>query len=486
MEAASLNRPYISVVVAARNDNHGGHMVGRLQAFLDSWMVQAQRYRVPSEIVVVEWNPPVDRGKLQDEFRWSDETGACPVRFVEVPREVHAAIPNAAAIPLHQMIAKNAGVRRARGQFVLCTNLDIIFSAELMQFLAARSLDPHAMYRMDRYDVDHRIPSQAGVDELLAFCAANIRRVCGREGTFETNGDNIRPVEPEDIVAAGSGIRLGRGWFNLERYRNMSMTRYVDATGEVVFERRPAGASGIVFHVEPGPSARDGSVELDLMDAGGALLDSALVDGRCKLLLEIPDAARSGRFCLRVRKGGVALVEDIRTLDLRVFAIEWWKGDSTAGTRPLQVIERIPGAGACGVHSPYAAWMLNPRYLHTNACGDFTLLSREAWFALRGYPEFPYWPTHLDALLCYSAHHAGIPEIILSDPKRVFHIEHQAVWTPESEAEREARAAARGVSMVGYGRLLDFFALMRRFNAPLIFTGENWGLAGMELPETSP
>ena len=36
--------PYISMVVAARNDNHGGNMLGRMQACLDSWMFQAQRY----------------------------------------------------------------------------------------------------------------------------------------------------------------------------------------------------------------------------------------------------------------------------------------------------------------------------------------------------------------------------------------------------------------------------------------------------------
>ena len=53
--------PYISVIVTARNDNHGVNMLGRMQAFLDSWILQAQRYDLPSEIVVVEWNPPADR-----------------------------------------------------------------------------------------------------------------------------------------------------------------------------------------------------------------------------------------------------------------------------------------------------------------------------------------------------------------------------------------------------------------------------------------
>jgi len=79
--------------------------------------------------------------------------------------------------------------------------------------------------------------------------------------------------------------------------------------------------------------------------------------------------------------------------------------------------------------------------LHTNGCGDFTLLSRDDWFALRGYPEFPIWPMHLDSLLCYAAHHAGIKEVVLREPMRIFHIEHRsgAGWTPEGEKERLAR-----------------------------------------------
>src|SRR5438445_13882718 len=81
--------PYLSVVVAARNDNHGGDMLGRMQAFLDSWIAQAQRYRLSSEIVIVEWNPPADRPKLIDVLRWPDGPSPCAIRFVEVPREIH-------------------------------------------------------------------------------------------------------------------------------------------------------------------------------------------------------------------------------------------------------------------------------------------------------------------------------------------------------------------------------------------------------------
>ena len=492
---ADPNAPYISVVVAARNDNHGGDMNTRMQAFLDSWIGQAQRYGLPSEIVVVEWNPPAGRGPLKDEFRWPRSLAPCSVRFIEVSRELHAAIPNAQAIPFHQMIAKNAGVRRARGQFVLCTNLDIIFSAELMQFLAGRTLDPKAMYRMDRYDIDKDVPANVPVDDLLAFCRTHVNRVSAREGTFATNGDNLRPVEPDDIVAPDSGLKLGRGWHDLEKYKDSPMLRYVESRCELAFERPAGSRPNILIDAEIGPSANEGGIDLDLLDPNGMQLDSARIDGHCQVKLTVPGDLAPGRARFRLRNGGLAMLQDVRMLDLRVFGIRWENGASSqsaaapaASGWKLDVVKRAPGldrTGNCPCRSPHAAHMRNALYLHTNACGDFTMLAREAWLALRGYPEFPTWPTHLDAVLCYAAHHAGFREVMLEDPMRIFHIQHEAIWTPVTEAQREERAASRGIPLIGYMTLMGQFHHMRRFNVPVIFSGADWGLGDAELPEST-
>ena len=74
-----------------------------------------------------------------------------------------------------------------------------------------------------------------------------------------------------------------------------------------------------------------------------------------------------------------------------------------------------------------------PTHLHTNGCGDFTLMSLEDWLDLRGYPEFDMYSMHLDSVLCYSAHNCGIVEEVLEAPMRIYHIEHSAGsgWTPE-------------------------------------------------------
>src|ERR1035441_10312403 len=125
--------PYLSVVVTARNDDHGGNLLGRMQVFVDAWINQAKRHNLSSELIVVEWNPPAGRDRLAQALRWPGDTGPCEVRIIEVPPEVHARYRQAAALPLYQMIAKNVGIRRARGEFILATDIDILVSDQLVQ-----------------------------------------------------------------------------------------------------------------------------------------------------------------------------------------------------------------------------------------------------------------------------------------------------------------------------------------------------------------
>jgi hypothetical protein len=126
-------------------------------------------------------------------------------------------------------------------------------------------------------------------------------------------------------------------------------------------------------------------------------------------------------------------------------------------------------------------------YLHTNACGDFTLMAREHWFELRGYPEFDMFSFNIDSLLCYAAHHAGAREEILQEPMRIYHIEHDlgSGWTPEGQTKLFERLRARGIEWVDYQEVLAWGGQMRKLNSPFIFNLENWGLADADFPERS-
>ena len=127
-----------------------------------------------------------------------------------------------------------------------------------------------------------------------------------------------------------------------------------------------------------------------------------------------------------------------------------------------------------------------PLLLHTNACGDFTLLAREHWMDLRAYPELDLFSMNIDALFCCAAHFGGVREEILEGPMRIYHIEHGAGWTPDGQHEMYRRLEASGVPWLEYTDVLRWARDMDRLNTPLIFNQENWGLAGETLKETLP
>jgi hypothetical protein len=123
--------------------------------------------------------------------------------------------------------------------------------------------------------------------------------------------------------------------------------------------------------------------------------------------------------------------------------------------------------------------------LHTNACGDFTLLDRQSWSDVRGYPEFEIFSMHLDSLLCFMAYYAGAREQILVDPMRLYHIEHGSGWSPEVE---RSRTLLRRLETLGLQQLTDeqfqAWALqMRRERRPIVFNEESWGLVHDDLPQ---
>jgi hypothetical protein len=137
---------------------------------------------------------------------------------------------------------------------------------------------------------------------------------------------------------------------------------------------------------------------------------------------------------------------------------------------------------------PKAAPVPSPAFLHTNGCGDFTLLARERWFDLRAYAEFDFFSMNLDSLFCFAAHHGGAREAVLADPLRIYHIEHGkgSGWTPEGQKKLFDRVAALGIPMLENDAVLMMAQQMRRLDAPMIFNPENWGLADFDLPETMP
>ena len=366
-----MDRPiHLSVVATSRNDNHGGSLTHRMQHFVDGFVAQCKRHSLRAELIMVEWNPPADRRPLAEELRWPKDPSPCDIRIVTVPREVHARFAHADKIPLYQMIAKNVGIRRARGEYILATNIDILFSDAAVRYMRDH-LRPGRLFRAYRVDVPAALPEGCDFAELLRFCEAQGFRMHGIASTV---------------------VRDGARW----RWRDQ--------------------------------------------------LKLAL-DARVTYLLHL------------IR----------RTFDFRQPAASSAAAPRASAALQLRRLMR-----------PWA---------FTNACGDFTLLSREDWFRLRGYPEWDVFSWHLDSLLVFQALGAGCAQEVLGRNAPVFHIEHGKGFTPEGAAELFSRLTAQGVPFLtdaDFLRLQDEIAAKWRTRAEILFNEPPWGMAAEQLPESQP
>jgi len=296
--------------------------------------------------VLVEWNPPADRPPLASVFDWS-RGGSADARVVTVPPELHRRWPHSDKVNVHVLAAWNVGIRRARGDFVLCTSADVLLGDELARFLASETLEPDAMYHVDRTDVAPEVARETSTEDRLRACAENVLGVA-------------EPVRNE----------FPRG-------------------------------------------------------------------------LGIPD-------------------------------------------------------------------------LHLSAPGDFALLSRDRWQALGGYPEFDILGIGVDILFCYLAHHAGVREVALRPPMRLYHIDHSRQWSsPRHGLERffyerlgvkglvprsvrralsapllslfprrKSRWEALGVPALSYADVEDYVVDLYQGRNRIPANGPEWGFASETLPET--
>ena len=367
-----MDNCYLSIVVTSRNDNHGGNLLRRTQLFVNGLLEQCSRHQLRAELIFVEWNPPSDKPRLQEALSWPKEKGPCDVRIIEVTPEIHRRFDHSDRLPLFQMIAKNVGIRRARGRFVLATNIDILFSDEMMRFLSSKKLNGNYMYRVDRYDVPSDVPGDVPIEQQLEFCKQNVIRINERL-------DTLTPGEKTEIPWTWKTWRV---W-------------------------------------------------------------------------PVTNATRSFVYSVLRRRSLASKFQPVQDF-------------------------LFP-------NSLFPYFMLQtPVRLHTNACGDFTLLEDKQWASLRGYPELQVFSMHLDSIFCYMAHHAGVREKVLRDPMRIYHIEHGvgSGFTPEGAQALYSRIDSSGIPRIEYEEMVEMAVKMRRQGKPMMFNKDDWGLVNDALPET--
>ena len=322
----SQDRPYLSIVVAARNDDHGGGFMRRFQIFVNGLLAQCERHGLRAELIIVEWNPPGDRPPLSEALSWPERNDFCPVRIITVPSELHNRFKYAKKLPLYQFIAKNVGIRRATGEFILSTCGDLLFSDELVAYLAEKKLRSGFHYRIDRSDVPADVPAEATIQEQLRYCKDNTMRINTKIGTYNLH------------------------------------TRQYYGTYSVI--------------------------DLELTN------------------------------------------------------------------------------------------------LHFNACGDFTLMSRDDWFRIKGHPEMDAFSLHIDSLTLLVAHYSGIRQVVLEEPLRLYHIEHGFSAVPEQIRHVDRIIKKTEIPGLTLLELQQMASEMSRKGSPIIINDDSWGLSVERLEET--
>lgn len=184
--------PYLAMVVASRNDDHGGNPLLRTEMAIRRFIWQCECHQIHGEYIVVDWNPPTDRPPLGEVLRaWNLSSKFCRVRVLRVPPEIHREIPYAAKLPLFQMWAKNVGIRRAEAKFIVATNIDVLLSDHLMARVARAKLSEKKMYRSDRFDLPIHYAEKHSYNFKDSEAFKNITRI-NRRGAI-THIGGLRP-----------------------------------------------------------------------------------------------------------------------------------------------------------------------------------------------------------------------------------------------------------------------------------------------------
>ena len=417
-------RPRLSFVVTTRNDNHGGDLNKRTQIFIDTLAEQLNRFKIPSELIFVEWNPPKNRPPLVQAFQWPKE-GYCQVRVITVPEHIHKRFRYSDKLPLFQMIAKNVGVRRAHGEFVIQTNVDIVFEDDLIRFMGSKDLKGKTLYRSSRVDVDAAIDSNWSTSEKLTFCRNHVLRVARQDGIYL-----VHPKSPN------RDIRYGM------RY---SRTAVESVFPELFYLRNVKGA----------PRYFEAYDRVSGTVAEGYKKFKKLVKERIDariyplgmVALATPRAFHHYmRTILRLHRYGFR--PESKRIDNELWATDW---------------QTLPE-------------------LHTNACGDFMLMDRESWWAMRSSPEIEAYSFHIDSLTMINAYRMGFEVVNLPEDKVHYHIEHGGGWTPESEARLYQNMNRSGVAILTYSDYARYAAEMMQDKLKF-FAGPDWGLASEVLSD---
>lgn len=153
MPVPDPTRPRLSIVLTGRNDDYGSDFRERFFRTLRFNHRELESRGVRHEYILVEWAPPADRPLLADlAVETLPEIQSVLTTYVVDPAYQEAVSLNP-RLGYMEYVAKNVGIRRANGAFVLATNCDVYFGREIIRAIEQDELKPRTVYRAVRHDL---------------------------------------------------------------------------------------------------------------------------------------------------------------------------------------------------------------------------------------------------------------------------------------------------------------------------------------------
>ena len=335
-----------SFIVATRNDNHGGNMKEKNQFFINRWALSVKKLDINCELIIVDWNSPK---KLRNTLIIPKLNKNQNIKIIEVPNKIHKKFKNSKKLNMFQMIAKNVGAQRALGEYLILTNVDIIFSENLLKFLKNTKLDENCIYRTDRYDINFNKFSNYNINEKV----------------LETSITHInKKYYTHDLVK------------NLKYWTNNSII------GAIINLLK-------LFSV----------ATVDLVKFLFKIIHNSI-----KLIYNIAiiPIEKKPKFINKFLFNLFKKINKIIEINYSKIIINGLK----LIINSLKLIMTI---------------IISPK-LHTNACGDFQLISKKTFFNLFGYYEYEGYSFHIDSILMWKAYFLDYKFKELR--YKIFHINH--------------------------------------------------------------
>lgn len=392
-----MNECYISIVASSRNDDHGGRLLERMQTFVNGVIEQSMRHQVFIELILVEWNPPQDRPRLSHALKIPKDKPYCAIRIITVCPKLHQTFKGANNMPLYQMIAKNVGIRRAKGEYILATNIDILFSDQLFALFKKKKLRSKTIYRVDRLDIPSNLPHTGSFQDVLDFCQNNFFRIHKRFRTKMIQRNRMKRKKERKKFAKQLK-------FILRKCLSPNITDF----------------------------------------------------NRWKTLI-------SQTFKQIKLPNSYLHFDSEKYLKYFKYLLDWFK---------MFVIRT-------------SKWKLC-LILHSNGCGDFTLLSKKGWEILRGYPEWPIFSWHIDSLFLYQGVMSGFLHKNFGSKKPIYHIEHSvgSGYTPEGVDILFSRLKEKKIpylDMPRFNQHVKKLIQAKRESKKILYNGSDWGMIDQEL-----